>query len=69
MLKQGSSWRDITDYYRARKRAVKLKAETGDKVVTQSPKREKSQKKKKVQGEPVEVSRPYQVRVEPKLLM
>ena len=55
MLKQGSSWHDITDYNRARKRAVKLKAETGDKVVTQSPKREKSQKKKKIQGEPVEV--------------
>ena len=54
MLKQGSSWHDITDYYRARKRAIKLKAETGDKVVTQSPKREKSQKKKKVQGEPVD---------------
>ena len=55
MLKQGSNWHDITDYYRARKKAVKLKAETGDKEVTQSPKRENSQKKKKVQGEPVEV--------------
>ena len=55
MLKQGSSWHDITDYYRARKRAVKLKPENGDKVVTQSPKREKSQKKKKVQGKPIEV--------------
>ena len=55
MLKQGSSWHDITDYYRARKREVKLKAETGNKVVTQSPKKEKSQKNKKVQGEPVEV--------------
>ena len=54
-VKQGSSWHDITDYYRARKRAVKLKAETGDKIVTQSSKREKSQKKKKVQGGPVEV--------------
>ena len=30
MLKQGSSWHDITDYYRARKKAVKLKAEAGD---------------------------------------
>ena len=30
---QGSSWHDITDYYRARKKAVKLKAETGDKGV------------------------------------
>ena len=55
MLKQGSSLHDKTDYYSARKRAVKLKAETGDKVETQSPKREKSQKKKKVQGAPIEV--------------
>ena len=55
MLKQGSSWNDITDYYRARKKAVKLKAETGDKGVSQSPKKEKSQKKKKVQKEPIEV--------------
>ena len=53
-LKQGSSWHDITDYYRARKKAVKLKAETSDKIVSQSPKREQSQKKKKVQVEPVE---------------
>ena len=44
MLKQGSSWHDITDYYRARKKAVKLKAEGGDKRVSQSPKKEKSQK-------------------------
>ena len=55
MLKQGSSWHDITDYYRARKKAVKLKAEAGDERVSQSPKKEKSQKKKKVQVEPVEV--------------
>ena len=58
MLKQGSSWHDITDYYRARKKAVNLKAETGDKEVMQSPEkaeREKSQKKKQVQEEPVEV--------------
>ena len=58
MLKQGSSWHDITDYYRARKKAVNLKTETGDKEVMQSPKkaeREKSQKKKQVQKEPVEV--------------
>ena len=58
MLKQGSSWHDITDYYRARKKAVTLRAETGDKEVMQSPKKvrkEKSQKKKKVQEEPVEV--------------
>ena len=38
MLKQGSSWHDITNYYRARKTAVNLKAEMGDKEVTQSPK-------------------------------
>ena len=58
MLKQGSSWHDITDYYSARKKAVNLKAETGDKEVLQSPKkaeREKSQKKKQVQEEPVEL--------------
>ena len=55
MLKQGSSWHDITDYYRARKKAVKLKAETGDKGVSQSLKKEKSQKKKKVQVKLVEV--------------
>ena len=55
MLKRGSSWHDITDYYRARKKAVKLKAEAGDKRVSQSPKKEKSQKKKKVQVEPIEV--------------
>ena len=55
MLKQGSSSHDITDYYRARKKAVKLKADAGDKRVSQSPKKEKSQKKKKIQVEPVEV--------------
>ena len=55
MLKQGFSWYDISDYYRARKKAVKLKAETGDKGASQSPQKEKSQKKKKVHVEPVEV--------------
>ena len=58
MLKQGSSWHDITDYYRARKKAVNLKVETGNKGVTNSPKKvrkEKSQKKTKVQEEPVNV--------------
>ena len=58
MLKQGSSWHDITDYYRARKKAVNLKVETGDKGITESPKKvrkEKSQKKTKVQEEPVVV--------------
>ena len=58
ILKQGSSWHDITDYYRARKKAVNLKVETGDKGVTNSPKkvrREKSQKKTKVHEEPVDV--------------
>ena len=46
MLKQGSSWHDITDYYRARKREVKLKAENGDKVVTQSQRRKITEKEK-----------------------
>ena len=55
MLKQGSSWHDITDYCRARKKAVKLKAETGDKSISQYPKKERSQKKTKVQEEPVRV--------------
>ena len=41
MLKQGSSWHNITDYYRARKKAVKLKAEAIDKRVSQSPKKGK----------------------------
>ena len=58
MLKQGSSWHDITNYYRARKKAVNLKVETGDKGITESPKKvrkERSQKKKKVQEETVVV--------------
>ena len=58
MLKQGLSWHDITDYYRARKTAINLKAETSDKGITESPKKvrkEKSQKKKKVQEEPIVV--------------
>ena len=57
MLKQGSSWHDITDYYSAKKKAVRFKDETGDKGVSQSPKKEKSQKKKTVQVEPVEVKK------------
>ena len=58
MLKQGSRWHDITDYYRAGKKAVNLKAETCDEGITESPKKvrkERSQKKKKVQEEPVVV--------------
>ena len=58
MLKQGSSWHDITDYYRVRKKAVNLKVETDDKGITKSPKmikKEKSQKKTKVQEEPINV--------------
>ena len=50
MLKQGSSWHDITDYYRARKKAVNLRVESGDRGVTSSPKKvrkEKSHKKGK----------------------
>ena len=58
MLKQGSSWHDITDYYRARKKAVNLRVESGDRGVTRSPKKvrkEKSHKRTKVQEEPAEV--------------
>ena len=58
MLKQGSSWHDITDYYRARKKAVNLRVESGDRGVTSSPKKvrkEKSHNRTKVQEEPVEV--------------
>ena len=58
MLKQGSSWHNITDYYRARKKAVNLRVESGDKGVRSSPKKvrkEKSHKKAKVQEEPVKV--------------
>ena len=57
ILKQGSNWHDITDYYRARKKAVNLRVESGDKGVTSSPKKvrkEKSHKKIKVQEELVE---------------
>ena len=65
MLKQGSSWHDITDYYRARKKAVNLKAETGDKEVMQSPKkaeREMSQKKRnRFKRNLLKCKRPYQV--------
>ena len=56
--KQGSSWHDITDSYRARKKAVNLRVESGDRGVTNSPKKvtkENSVKKTKVQEEPVEV--------------
>ena len=56
MLNQGSSWHDRTDYYRARKKAVNLKVEAGDKGIKKSPKKarkETSQKKTKVQEEPV----------------
>ena len=53
MPKQASSWHDITNYYRARKRAVKLKAETCEKGVSQSPKKEELQRKKKVKVKPV----------------
>ena len=60
MLKQGSNWHDITDYYRARKKAVNLKAETSDKGITKSPKKARkvrSHKKKQVQEELVEVQK------------
>ena len=59
MLKQGSSWHDITDYYKAKKKAVKHKAETVALEIAQSPKmgRERSPKisKKPIKPEPVEV--------------
>ena len=58
MLKQGSSWHDITDYYRARKRAVNLRVESSEKGVIGSPKKvrkEKTHKKTKVQEERVKV--------------
>ena len=58
MLKQGSSWHDITDYYRARKKAVNLKVERGEEGVGNCHKKvrkEKSQKKTKVLEDPVNV--------------
>ena len=69
MLKQGSSWHDITDYYRARKKAVKLKAKTGDKEVTVSKERKFTEKEKGSRGTCGSIKRPYQVRIESKLLM
>ena len=62
MLKQGSSWHDMTDYYRARKKAVNLKAETGDKEVTQSPKKvrkESHRKRKRFKRNLLKCKRPY----------
>ena len=50
MLKQGSSWHDITDYYRARKKAVKLKAEAGDKSITVSKEGKVTEKEKGSSG-------------------
>ena len=49
MLKQGSSWYDITDYYKVKRKAVKHKAETVALEVVQSPKikRGKSPKSKR----------------------
>ena len=49
MLKQGSSWHDITDYYKVKRKAVKHKAETVALEVVQSPKmkRGKSPKSKR----------------------
>ena len=63
MLKQGSSRHDITDYYRARKKAVNLRVESGDRGVTSSPKKvrkEKSQKKRKrFKKNQLKCKRPY----------
>ena len=50
MLKQGSSWHDITDYYRARKKAAKLKAETGDKGMSVSKEGKVTEKEKGSSG-------------------
>ena len=56
MIRQGSSWHDIIDYYRAKRKAVKFKAETKENKDIQSPKRERTQKKKnKTQAQPVDV--------------
>ena len=56
MIRQGSSWHDINDYYRAKRKAVKFKAETEGNKDIQSPKRERTQKKKnKTQIQPVDV--------------
>ena len=62
MLKQGSSWHDITDYYRARKKAVNLRVESGDKGVTSSPKKvrkEKSHKRQRFKKNQLKYKRPY----------
>ena len=59
MLKQGSSWHDITDYYRARKKAVKLKAETGAKGVSQSQRRKSHRKRKRFKWNLLKFERPY----------
>ena len=72
MLKQGSNWHDITDYYRARKKAVNLRAETGDKEVTQFPEkvmRKSHRKRKRFKRNQLKYKRPYQVRVKPRLLL
>ena len=56
MIRQGSIWHDITDYYRAKRKAVRFKAETEENKDIQSLKRERTQKKKnKTQAEPVDV--------------
>ena len=67
MLKQGSSWHDITDYYRARKKVVKLRQVIRESQNLQKKvRKEKSQKKTKVQEEPINVLKTlYKVRVEP----
>ena len=50
MLKQGSSWHDTTDYYRARKKAVQLRDETGDKGVSVSKEGKVKEKEKGSSG-------------------
>ena len=61
MLKQGSSWHDIIDYYRARKKAVKLKAETVIKEHHSLQRRKNHRKRKRFKWNMLKFKRPYQV--------
>ena len=65
MLKQGSSWHDITDYYRARKKAVNLKAETVIRKSCSPQRRQKGKshrKRNRFKRNLLKCKRPYQVR-------
>ena len=62
MLKQGSSWHDITDYYRARKKAVNLRVESGDRGVTSSPKKVRKEshiRRQRFKKNQLKCNRPY----------